>query len=262
MRRDAWDPKQYERFHGERSQAFFDLLGLLEPVPGGRVVDLGCGTGRLTAAVPELLGAAEVLGVDNSPAMLADARALATDGVCFIEGDLGTWTDRPRWDVVLANASLHWAPDHAGVLARWRDALVPGGQLAVQVPANADQPTHIVATELAEEEPFASAFVGGPPPDVVAANVLAPEAYARILDELGFVEQHVRLQVYPHHLATTADIVEWVKGTTLTRFEAQLSPELYAEFVERYRALLLERLGDRSPCFFPFKRILFRGRLA
>jgi trans-aconitate 2-methyltransferase len=83
-----------------------------------------------------------------------------------------------------------------------------------------------------------------------------------LLDELGFADQHVRLQVYGHHLASTAGVVEWTKGTTLTRYERGLSPELYGQFVDRYRGRLLEVLGDRSPYFYTFKRVLFRARLS
>ena len=209
MAADVWDPGQYGRFAAERSLAFFDLVALLKPVPGGRVVDLGCGPGELTALLPSLLGAGEVLGIDSSTAMLEEAAAHRGPGVTFRLGDLATWEDPAAWDVVFANASLHWAPDHPAVLARWAASLGEHGQLAVQVPANADHPSHLVAAEVAAEEPFASVFVGGsPPPDVVSENVLAPEAYAVVLHDLGFTKQTVRLQVYGHLLGSTADVVE------------------------------------------------------
>jgi len=259
---DAWDPEQYRRFAAERGLAFFDLVALVDPVPGGRVVDLGCGPGELTAQLPTLLRPAEVLGIDSSPAMLADAAAHAGPAVSFELGDLAAWQDDEAWDVVLANASLHWAPDHHAVLGRWTASLREHGQLAVQVPANADHPSHLLAAEVAAEEPFASAFPGGtPPPDVVAENVLTPEAYAVLLDALGFREQTVRLQVYGHHLRSTAEVVEWVRGSTLTRFQRSLPPELFDELVRRYRGRLLSVLGDTSPYFYPFKRILLAGTL-
>ena len=130
----------------------------------------------------------------------------------------------------------------------------------MQVPANSDHPSHTVAAEMAEREPFRSAFAAGPPPDPVAGHVLTPERYCEVLVRLGLRDVHVRLQVYPHVLGRTADIVEWVKGTTLNRYRAALPAPLYDEFVDSYRAALLDRLGgDRSPCLYPFKRILMRG---
>jgi trans-aconitate 2-methyltransferase len=61
-------------------------------------------------------------------------------------------------------------------------------------------------------------------------------------------------------LASIADVVEWVRGTTLTRFSNVLGPERFAGFVERYRERLLDVLGEQSPYLYPFKRLLFWGR--
>jgi trans-aconitate 2-methyltransferase len=251
---DAWDPEQYNRFATEREQPFWDLARLLAPTRAPKVVDLGCGDGRLTAALHDTLGASQTLGIDSSASMIADASAHASRSVTFEHGDIAVWEQPGAFDVVFANASMQWVPDHPAVLHRWVGSLRAGGQLAVQVPANADHPSHLVAAEVAAE------MLDDPPPDAVAQNVLRPEAYAVLLDELGCGEQHVRLQVYAHHLGSTADVVEWVKGTSLTRFKEPLGPERWEEFVDRYRARLLEVIGDRSPYLYPFKRILLWGR--
>ncbi len=253
---DGWDPAQYNRFAAEREQPFWDLARLLEPVEAPRLVDLGCGDGRLTGLLHRDQGASEVLGVDSSPAMIsaAEAEAEPTGTVRFELGDIGAWEGPGEYDIVFANASLQWVADHRRVLGRWAGLLRTDGQLAVQVPANADHPAHLVAAELGAE------MLDDPPADPVAHNVLAPEEYAVVLDELGFDRQHVRLQVYAHHLPSTADVVEWVKGTTLTRFKEPLGNDGWQEFVGVYRSRLLAVLGDRSPFFYPFKRILLWGR--
>jgi len=257
---DAWDPDRYERFADERARPFDDLLSLLHGTGHASVADLGCGTGALTLRLHRSLGAQATLGLDRSPAMLERAAAIDEPGLRFESADIAQ-LDRPEsFDVVLSNAALQWTVDHPAVLARWRAALRPGGQLAVQVPANADHASHTTSVELAAEEPFRSAFDGAPPGDPVR-SVLAPEDYAVVLDELGFADQHVRLQVYGARLASTAEVVEWVRGTSLTRFEPELGAPLFAEFVARYRERLLERLGDRRPYFYPFKRILLWGRV-
>ncbi len=252
-----WDPDQYERFKAERARPFWDLLALVQPSPGGRIVDLGCGTGELTRALHLELGASETVGIDSSSTMLERARPFAGDGVRFEQGDIATWEPGP-YDVVFSNAALHWVPDHRSLLARLTQAIPAGGQLAVQVPANTDHPSHTVAMELASESPFVDALAD-PPPDP-ATRVLAPEVYAELLDRLGFSEQHVRLQVYMHHLDSSGDVVEWVKGTHLTFFRARFSDELFERYVEQYRRRLLDVIGDRQPYLYTFKRILFWGR--
>lgn len=249
---DTWDPSQYDRFRDERRAPFFDLLALVRPRPGLRVVDLGCGTGRLTRIVHQRLAAAETLGVDRSAAMLADSAALAGGGLAFACDDLRSVLAPARWDVVFSNAALHWLPDHPRLFERLSDALAPGGQLAVQMPANHDHASHVVAAELAAEPPFRDVFGS----DRAQPGVLEPVEYAALLDRLGYRAPHVRLQVYGHRLPGREDVVEWVKGTLLTSHRERLPGPLYEQFLAAYRARLLPRLADTRPHFFPFKRIL------
>ncbi len=103
---------------------------------------------------------------------------------------------------------------------------------------------------------------GAPPADPVAENVLAPDAYAELLYSLGFTEPNVRLQVYPHVMTSTGAVVEWTKGTSLTRFFKAMPAELHERFIDDYRAELIRRVGDHSPYLFAFKRILVHGVLS
>ncbi|CAN5417710.1 trans-aconitate 2-methyltransferase [soil metagenome] len=259
----SWDPERYGRFARERAQPFHDLCDLVEQgatAPIVSAVDLGCGSGELTVLAAERFAIGSLLGVDSSPEMLDAARSLDQHRVRFELGDIGSWTSQADHDLVVANASLQWVPDHPAVLRRWAAALRPGGQLAVQVPSNADHPSHLAAADVAEREPFRSAMDGSPPRDPVAANVLAPESYAELLHDLGFEREHVRLQVYGHLLGSSAEVVEWTRGTTLTRFFDRLPPEMHERFVDAYRTELLARIGRRSPYFYPFKRILMCAR--
>jgi trans-aconitate 2-methyltransferase len=251
---DTWDPGQYQRFAAERAAPFWDLLALVRPVPAGRVVDLGCGSGELTAELHRRLQAAETLGLDSSPAMLERAAAVAGDGLRFELGDIGGFTEG-GWDVVFSNAALHWLGDHEELLGRLVAGLRPGGQLAVQMPANHDHPSHVVAAEVAGTEPFRTALGGYRR----VSPVQPPEWYAELLDRLGLAEQHVRLQVYLHHLPARDEVVEWVKGTLLTDYESRMPPELFEQFVATYRARLLPQLDDSRPYRYPFKRVLFWG---
>jgi trans-aconitate 2-methyltransferase len=255
---DAWNPEQYDRFRDERREPFTDLLALVRPRANMRVVDLGCGSGELTKIVHERLGARETLGIDSSEAMLARARGLAGDGLGFAAGDIGEFAPTATYDLIFSNAALHWVPDHPALFARLRAGLVDGGQLAVHVPANFDHASHRVANEVAAESPFREALQGWQPPD---SRVLEPAEYAALLARLGFVEQHVRLQVYGHRLAAPEEIVEWVKATLFTDYRRRLPAELYERFVARYRQCLLARVEDTRPHFFSFKRILLWARL-
>ncbi len=280
---DTWNPDQYARFRDERSRQFYELMALVRGRAGMRAIVLGCGTGELTRELHRHLsappdrpddparGAAETVGLDGSHAMLAKAQAVEGDGLRFVEGDIwefarGTdgslaelaMTGRPtsaKWDLIFSNAALQWVEDHPGLITHLAARLAAGGQLAVQVPANEDHASHVTAREVAQEEPFRTALGG----HVRRFPLLAPEGYAELLDSLGFADQHVRLQVFGHHLGGREDVIEWVKGTLLTDYQKRLPAELYERFLARYRELLLPRLKDERPFFYPFKRILFWG---
>jgi trans-aconitate 2-methyltransferase len=252
---DVWEPAQYERFAAERSAPFFDLLALVRPEPNMRVADLGCGTGELTAKMHAQLGAAWTLGIDSSSSMLA--KAVGTETLHFEIGDIAAFEG--RYDLILSNAAIQWVPDHPALFARLATALAPAGQLAVQMPANFDHPSHTVAADVANEEPFHEAL-GGFARSGGEVPVLAPEEYATLLHRLGFTQQNVRLQVYAHVLGSRDDVVEWVRGTLLTAYRTRLPGELYEAFVGRYRRRLAEVLPDDRPFLFPFKRILMWAR--
>ncbi len=256
MSGSPWDPEQYSLFADEREQPFWDLAGLVEPRAGAMLVDLGCGDGRLTAELFDRIGAGRALGIDSSSEMLARADLLARGEVTFALGDISTWRGS-GCDIVFSNAALQWVGDHGEVLGRWRESLAPGGQLAVQVPANWDHASHLVLAEVARERLGADA-----PPDPVATNVRRPEEYSALLYALGFKRQHVRLQVYTHLLADTDALVEWMKGTSMNRVKRLLQPDEYESFVIAYKARILEVLGYQRPFFYPFKRILMWGSLA
>jgi len=254
---DAWNPEQYQRFAAERRQPFDDLKAQCLPVAGGRIVDLGCGTGELTAELHRDLRAAETVGVDLSEAMLEGAARWASEvpGLRFELGDIAGWSGQGV-DLVFANASLHWVPDHPHLLARLRAALAPAGQLAFQVPANFSHPAYVQAGEVARERAFVAAG------DVLAAgaSVLSASRYAELLYGLGAVQQQVRMQVYGHVLPSVEAVVEWVRGSLLTPVRARLDDATYEAFLARYRERLLAELGQRRPYFFAFSRILCWAR--
>jgi trans-aconitate 2-methyltransferase len=250
----TWNPDQYHRFRDERSKPFFDLLDLVEPLPGGTAIDLGCGTGELTRVLHDRTGAADTLGLDSSETMLAKTAEHAGSGLRFEPGDIANFEG--QYDLVFSNAALQWLNGHESLVRNVAGHVNDGGQLAFQVPANADHPSHLVAHAVAREEPFATAL-GGYSREW---PVLPPERYAELLDSLGFGDLTVRLEVYGHHLDSTDGVVEWVKGSLLTDYEKRMPAELFQRYLARYRERLLGELGQRAPYFYAFKRILVRGR--
>jgi trans-aconitate 2-methyltransferase len=252
---DSWSPAQYERFAAEREQPFWDLLALVERAEGAAAVDLGCGTGELTRALHERVGAAETVGVDSSARMLE--RAPTAAGLRFVQAAIRDYEPDAPPAIVFSNAALHWLPDHRELYARLRSWLAPGGQLAVQMPDNLDAITHRTAAEVGRDPRFAPYLDGA----ARRGAILEAEEYAVLLHELGFARQVVLRRIYAHLLPGREDVVEWFRGSLLTEYERLLPAEVYADFLATYRATLLPRLADRRPYLLPFPRLLMWAQL-
>ena len=127
----GWDPDRYDGDHAFVYAYGEDVLGLLAPAEGEWILDLGCGTGHLTAEIAA--SGAEVVGMDNSAEMLATARTEHPD-LRFLEGDAHDFAlgdplpDAERFDAVFSNAMLHWADDPDAVFESVADVLRSGGR--------------------------------------------------------------------------------------------------------------------------------------
>ena len=125
-----WNPDLYGARAGFVHRMAADLVDLLDPRPGERVLDLGCGAGELAAAIAAR--GASVLGLDGSPAMIDAARGRADERLEFVVGDGQALGYAAEFDAVFSNAALHWmlrAEDVVGGVTR---ALRPGGRFVAE----------------------------------------------------------------------------------------------------------------------------------
>jgi trans-aconitate 2-methyltransferase len=213
------------------------------------VVDLGCGPGNSTQLLRHRWPHARIQGVDNSEEMLTRARAdwPAGEWVC---SDAGSFQFDGRADLIFSNALLQWLPDHAAILPRWVQQLEPGGVLALQMPDNFEEPSHRLMRS--QQGPWGErlASVRSQSPVHSAAfyyDLLAP--HVKQLD--------IWRTTYQHVIPSAASIVEWVKGTGIRPFLAQLSNAEQATYLEGYlrdieAAYPLRADGKR---LFPFPRL-------
>ncbi|GAA4597778.1 trans-aconitate 2-methyltransferase [Planotetraspora phitsanulokensis] len=246
MDHDIWDPAVYRAYADERSRPFFDLVARVGAERSGYVVDLGCGSGELTASLCRRWPAAQVHGVDSSPAMIEGA----PPGPTFEVADVREWRpDRPV-DVLVSNAVLQWVPGHLDLLERWVGDLAEGGWLAFQVPGNFGSPSHSIIRELCRTEwrDRLGDLVRGAP-------VAEPVEYLRRLATLGCAVDAWET-TYVHVLQGEDAVLTWVRGTALRPILDRLSPEEREAFLAECGARLREAY-PREPygTAFPFRRI-------
>lgn len=127
---NRWNTESYDEAHSFVYEYGEDVVDRLEPAADERILDLGCGTGHLSAQIAET-GAA-VVGLDTSAEMLRTARKTHSD--CeFVRADARSFVFTRPFDAVFSNAALHWIPEQDAVLASVSDALAPGGRFVAEL---------------------------------------------------------------------------------------------------------------------------------
>jgi trans-aconitate methyltransferase len=127
---DRWDSSLYDDRHPFVWKESADLIELVAIAPNERVLDLGCGTGHLTAKIADV--GAEVVGLDSSPSMIAQARQNYPK-LKFVLADARDFTFDTPFDVVFSNAALHWILEADRVVASVTRALKPGGRFGLEM---------------------------------------------------------------------------------------------------------------------------------
>lgn len=224
-----WSPATYLKFEDERTRPARELLARVRTDGMRRIVDAGCGPGNSTELLVARYPEAEVIGLDNSSAMLEEARRRLPN-VHFGLANADIWLPDADVNLVFANAIYQWVPRHLEHLPRVLAALPGGATLAVQMPDNLAEPTHRLMHEVARAGKWsarlASAARAPLPPARIYYDALQPLA--------------ARLDIWRttyHHVLSGADaIVEFVRSTGLRPFLDPLSDAERKEFITAYTA--------------------------
>jgi len=246
----SWDPDRYLVYADERGRPFVDLLARVPLTSPRSVVDLGCGPGTLTALLADRWPGAGVLGIDSSPAMVERARSGAATTVRFELGDLRAWRPAEPVDVLVSNATLQWVPGHLDLLPTLAGHVAPDGWLALQVPGNHREPSHLLLHELAADPRFARHTEG-----VARPHSHDPLVYADALRDLGLVVDAWET-TYLHLLGGEDPVFTWISGTGARPVLQALPEDLRTAFVAEYKALLREAYpAGPHGTTLPFRRV-------
>ena len=236
-----WSPQNYLKFADERSRPAQDLLAQVSLVAPRLIYDLGCGPGNSTALLDRAYPDAEIIGVDNSPAMLSQARETLPIRK-FMEADIATWMPEPQVDLLFSNAMFQWVPDHAAILVRLMKRLKSGAVLAVQMPDNLSEPSHQLMREVAGDGPWAERLQ----PAVTARSALmSPQSYYELLKPFC-AQLDIWHTVYNHALEGAQGIVDLVSSTGLRPFLNLLAKEQQTEFLSKYKSRLAKAYPTAS----------------
>lgn len=247
----TWDPAQYEKFKRERSRAFYDLLAQLDDVSPKTIVDLGCGTGELTAELARTWPEAHVIGIDSSPEMIAKSDAFECERLRLQVAAIEDWQPATPVDLLFSNAALHWLHDHEQQIERLASFVAPGGTFAFQMPNQFAEPSHTIIQQM-RNLPEWKPLIGA---DRSEGYVAKPEWYLSALSKLSF-DVRVWETIYYQILEGDDAALEWVKGTALRALLAKLTPEQQERFLSQCCPLYAKAYpSEEGRTLMPYRRL-------
>lgn len=243
-----WNPADYLGFAAERAQPVLDLIARLPDRAPRAICDLGCGPGTSTALLRRSFPAAVLTGVDSSPAMIAAARA-AVPGVRFVEADAASYRPDDRTRLIFSNALLQWLGARDGVIQRLFAGLAGGGTLALQMPDNLREPSHVLMREVAASGPWKPRLAQA----VAARTSLGDERHYYDLVKPHAQQVQIWRTTYTHALKNHGAIAEMLGTTGLKPFLDPLTDAERRAFLEEY----VHRISPHYPAASD-GRVLFR----
>ena len=249
---DDWNPSLYLQFKDERTRPVLDLIAQLKTEPG-RVLDIGCGPGNSTAALKARFPQAEIIGLDFSETMIERARA-ECPGPTFLVGDAGgDLSGLGSFDLIFANASLQWLPNHGELLHKYVSMLTSGGVIAMQVPQYDRMPVSALIDRIACSPEYTGFFS-----DSESGMFFYPDSfYYDTLSPFGAVEMWST--AYFHVLSGHYAIIDWISSTGLRPYIERLPRELQPAFIRDVREGLRQFYPPQEDgkVLFPFSRLFF-----
>ena len=235
-----WDTGLYDDKHSFVWKYGASLIDLLQPRAGERVLDLGCGTGHLTARIAE--AGVEVVGIDSSPEMIAEARRLFPS-IAFEVADARDFAFDEPFDAVFSNAVLHWVKPPEEAIACIRRALGPGGRFVAEFGGRGNVAAIVSSLDAASAR---SAWGPGNTPGITRSI----GEYAPLLERAG-------LEVEQRHALRSPDPAGGRRGAAELGRDVRPRPRGPGAG-RRSRAVLPARRGRRT-AEPPSRRELVRG---
>jgi trans-aconitate 2-methyltransferase len=251
-----WDAARYHRLSEPQLAWGRTVLARLGARPGERVLDIGCGTGRLTAELSALPGIL-VAGLDRSAAMLAEAAAQGLPAAVFVRGDGAALPfAAASFDRVFSTATFHWIRDHDRLFAEIHQVLVPGGRLVAQCGGGPNLARLIGrAHDLMRSPAYAPYFGAWADPWLFAS---VDETTAR-LERAGFESIEVSLEAAPTRMADAAVYRDFISCVCVRHHVDTLPAPVRPGFVA---ALAGQASADDPPFTLDYWRLNIAARKA
>lgn len=237
-----WDAATYHRVSDPQWTWGLRVLDRLAPTAGERILDIGSGTGRLTAEIRARVPSTHVVGLDRSWTMVHQAIRVQDRAIGFVHADATRLPFDTCFDAVFSTATFHWVPDHDALFGEIHRVLRPGGRLVAQAGGGPNLARlYDRSAALSRDGEFAPFFSGWKNPWYFAS---VEETHVR-LKRAGFADVDVWLESTPTLMPDAQAFGEFVGAVCLRHQLDRLPAEKRGTFMRR----IVEQAGADDPAF-------------
>jgi trans-aconitate 2-methyltransferase len=257
MNTTDWNPSLYLKFDKERTQPSIDLVSRIKIDHPSRIIDIGCGPGNSTQTLVQRWPDSQIIGIDNSPAMIEKAKKEYPNQEWQLL-DAGTDEIAGNFDIVFSNATIQWIPNHPKLFRKFYNLLSSNGVLAIQIPLFWDMPLGKSIATIAENSRWNSVTKGVIELFTIHDSIFYYEILAELYHSIDIWETD-----YIHILDSQMSILEMIRSTGLRPFLDRLESE---NDQNDFEAMVLKEIINNYPLqkngkvLFPFKRLFFTAK--
>lgn len=244
------DAAFYNNHSQQQWDVAFEALEKIEFHGSEAVLDIGCGSGKITANIAGRVGNGSILGLDLSEGMIAFAQKTYQPfyaNLSFVRDDILTFNSSSNFDCIFSSSSLHWILDHQPLLARVYDLLKDQGSILFTIPCTPLPEVAAIFRDVTTQEPWEAYLKDYYHP----RRKFTSDEYVRLLKDAGFNEIEVDQILFTYHFETKRELANWY---------AAFSP-MFAYIPSEMHETFLTNIIDRYLKSFPLDkegRVVFK----
>ncbi|MDA8099494.1 MAG: methyltransferase domain-containing protein [Nitrospiraceae bacterium] len=248
-----WDAQKYDAVKAPQIDAGRELIALARVRENDDILDLGCGTGKLTADLARLASKGSVTGVDPSEEMLGKAKDVSniTGNMRLVKAAAEDLSFDSAFDLVFSNSAMQWVKEQSRAVQAAHRSLKKGGRIAFQLPARDFCPAFFSGVETAVSDlGYERFFEGWQSPWYFPGQ----REYAHLLANAGFASVDVFPRQYELVFSTVNDVTAWWSSAGLRPYLASLPETAHPYFLEAFGESF-ERRRTEKGIEFNFTRL-------
>lgn len=248
-----FDGEKYKNASSHQKEWGTRIISELNLTGAESILDLGCGDGRLTKKIADLVPEGKVLGIDASVGMISTAKELNGSNLSFVCQDINDMDFNNEFNLIFSNAALHWVKNHEQLLSLCRKALNCKGTIRFNFAGDGNCSNfYEVIRQVINNLVYMEYFTNFEWPWYMPR----PSEYEKLAEQYEFSELRIWEENADRYFNTKDEMIMWIDQPSIVPF-LKLIPD---DKKEGFRNEVVQRMIDKTiqpdgTCFETFRRI-------